>query len=229
MPGSLTAAIGAGPPGSPGEILLRLLVALALGGVVAWTYRRTRAENDVSPSFSATLVLLAILIAMVTQVVGDNIARAFSLVGALSIVRFRTVVRDTQDTAFVIFSVVVGMAVGANDPWVAGLGILVVAAAAFLLKRSGATAGGLQQVFELKLRLDLGVDAEALLGRQLDEHLAARRLLSIGTAKQEALLNVVYEARLRPAGSPAELLHALCRVDGVRGVELQRRRAAPKA
>ena len=51
-------------------------------------------------------MLLSILIAMVTQVIGDNIARAFSLVGALSIVRFRTVVRDTQDTAYVIFAVV---------------------------------------------------------------------------------------------------------------------------
>ena len=64
-------------------------------------------------------MLLSILIAMVTQVIGDNIARAFSLVGALSIVRFRTVVRDTQDTAFVIFAVAVGMAMGANNPWVA--------------------------------------------------------------------------------------------------------------
>jgi len=62
----------------------------------------------------------------VTQVIGDNVARAFSLVGALSIVRFRTVVRDTQDTAYVIFAVVVGMAVGANDLWVSLIGIGVV-------------------------------------------------------------------------------------------------------
>ncbi len=64
-------------------------------------------------------MLLAVLIAMVTQVIGDNVALAFSLVGALAIVRFRTVVRDTQDTAFVMLSVVVGMAVGARAPWVA--------------------------------------------------------------------------------------------------------------
>ena len=57
--------------------------------------------NDEAESFTVTLVLLTILIAMVTQVIGDNVARAFSLVGALSIVRFRTVVRDTQDTAYV--------------------------------------------------------------------------------------------------------------------------------
>ena len=67
---------------------------------------------------------------MVTQVIGDNVARAFSLVGALSIVRFRTVVRDTQDTAYVIFAVVVGMAVGAKNPWVAFIGLGLVGAAA---------------------------------------------------------------------------------------------------
>ena len=70
--------------------------------------------NEEAESFVVTLVLLTILIAMVTQVIGDNVARAFSLVGALSIVRFRTVVRDTQDTAYVIFAVAVGMAVGAE-------------------------------------------------------------------------------------------------------------------
>ena len=78
-------------------------------------------------------MLLAVLIAMVTQVIGDSVARAFSLVGALSIVRFRTVVRDTQDTAFVIFAVVVGMAVGARDPWVALIGLAIVGAAAFVM------------------------------------------------------------------------------------------------
>ncbi len=108
---------GIAPP--PLVIFLRLVTAMVLGGVVVFVYRRTRASNDTTPSFAVTLVLLTILIAVVTQVIGDNVARAFSLVGALSIVRFRTVVRDTQDTAYVIFAVAVGMAVGAGHPWLA--------------------------------------------------------------------------------------------------------------
>ena len=108
---------------SLGEILMRLCLAAVFGSLVALVYRRSRNEIDITPTFPPTLVLLAILIAMVTQVIGDNVARAFSLVGALAIVRFRTVVRDTQDTAFVILSVVVGMAVGASAPWVAGIGL----------------------------------------------------------------------------------------------------------
>ena len=126
----------------PLVVLIRLVAALLLGGVVALVYRLTRSKSEVAPSFSATLVLLSILIAMVTQVIGDNVARAFSLVGALSIVRFRTVVRDTQDTAFVIFSVGVGMAVGAGYPWLAVAGIAVVSIAAFAMKpREDSPAG----------------------------------------------------------------------------------------
>ena len=108
------------------DVVIRLLIALVLGVVVSAIYRYTRKSAILSPSFPSTLVLLSILIAMVTQVIGDNVARAFSLVGALSIVRFRTVVRDTQDTAYVIFAVVVGMAVGAKNPWVAVIGLAVV-------------------------------------------------------------------------------------------------------
>src|ERR1043166_4885066 len=124
-----------GPQVQPAEVLVRLVLAALLGAVVAWIYKHTRKNTEVAASFPGTLVLLAVLIAMVTQVIGDNVARAFSLVGALSIVRFRTVVRDTQDTAYVIFAVVIGMAVGASDLIVACLGMGVVTLAAVLMTR----------------------------------------------------------------------------------------------
>src|SRR3954463_13794949 len=133
------------------EILIRLIVAMVLGGIVAFVYRHTRAPHEVAPSFPITLVLLSILIAMVTQVIGDNVARAFSLVGALSIVRFRTVVRDTQDTAFVICAVAVGMAVGANHPLVAVSGIAVVALAAWVMSRSGSQATAAADSYRLEV------------------------------------------------------------------------------
>src|SRR3954447_21862007 len=115
-------------------MFVRLVLALVLGLAIAWVYRRARGLNGEAESFGVTLVLLTILIAIVTQVIGDNVARAFSLVGALSIVRFRTVVRDTQDTAYVIFAVAVGMAVGAGHPWLAIAAILVVGFAAYVMR-----------------------------------------------------------------------------------------------
>ena len=107
----------------------RIGVALALGVAVSGLYRWARRGELVQPTFATTLVLLAVAIAMATQVIGDNVARAFSLVGALSVVRFRTVVKDTQDTAFVILAVVMGMASGSSHLMVALVGLAIVALA----------------------------------------------------------------------------------------------------
>jgi hypothetical protein len=222
MPEFLKSAVTDLPAVSPGEVLIRLLLALVLGGAVAWIYRRTRKGAEIVNSFPATLVLLAVLIAMVTQVIGDNVARAFSLVGALSIVRFRTVVRDTQDTAYVIFAVVVGMAVGAKDLWVGVIGIGVVGLAAAVMRMRAQLPGRSEPPFTLNLRVGLGHDLEALLGGILDAHVCERELVAVGTARQGVALDVTYEARLRPGGSPEALIKALNRVEGVQDAELER-------
>jgi len=223
MPEFLKTTIFDGPEISPSVVVIRLLVAAVLGAVVAWVYRRTRKGAEISSSFPVTLVLLAILIAMVTQVIGDNVARAFSLVGALSIVRFRTVVRDTQDTAYVIFAVVVGMAVGANDLWVGVIGIAVVGFAAYLMMARARVFSAAQPAYLLSLRVGLGHDLDTLLGGTLDGHLQERELMSVATVKQGVFLDVTYETRLRSNGSADELVKALNRIEGVQSVRFQRR------
>jgi len=223
MPDFLTVPLTEGLAIAPLEVMTRLVLALALGGVVAWIYRRTRGVDGFSATFPPTLVLLAVLIAMVTQVIGDNVARAFSLVGALSIVRFRTVVRDTQDTAYVIFAVVVGMAVGAHDPWVAVIGIGVVSAAAFLMRaRSGGAQGPvpLDTSFRLKLRIATGQELNGAIGAAIDQAAANRRLVSVSTAKQGTSLNVTYDIRFQPGAAPEHLVRALNRIEGVQDVDI---------
>ena len=205
-------------------VMLRLVGALALGGVVALIYRLSRGRGGTAESFIVTLVLLSILIAMVTQVIGDNVARAFSLVGALSIVRFRTVVRDTQDTAYVIFAVAVGMAMGASNAVVALGGIGVFAIAAFAMRRSG-TAGpaDIEELpFELTVRLGLGADADAVLGSTLDGLGVTRRLTMVATARQGLAVDMAYRASLRDEGAAGAVVNALNRLEGVQGVTLQR-------
>ena len=205
------------------EILARLVVAAIFGGLVAFVYRRSRNEIDITPTFPPTLVLLSILIAMVTQTIGDNVALAFSLVGALAIVRFRTVVRDTQDTAFVMLAVVVGMAVGASAPWVAAIGLGLVAVVAIMMKQP-ATGDYITGHLPLlvKIRIGLGHDAEALLGSTLDVYLSHRRLESIETAKHGVSIDVAYEAKMREPGTAEQLVRALNRLEGVQSVRVER-------
>jgi uncharacterized membrane protein YhiD involved in acid resistance len=207
-------------------MFVRLVLALVLGVAIAWIYRRARSANGEAESFGVTLVLLTILIAMVTQVIGDNVARAFSLVGALSIVRFRTVVRDTQDTAYVIFAVAIGMAMGANHPAVALCGLTVVGSAALLLKKRGTTLpppADEQLPYALQIRMPTGQDADALLGATLDQFVSGRRLVSITTARQGMSIDASYHAALRGENHASALVNALNRLDGVQNVELHRR------
>jgi uncharacterized membrane protein YhiD involved in acid resistance len=217
---------GTAPPSAAvlhaAQVAWRLVLAAGLGFIVAWVYRRTRKSTDVVSSFPTTLVLLCTLIAMVTQVIGESVARAFSLVGALSIVRFRTVVRDTQDTAYVIFAVAVGMAVGAQAPWVGLLGIAVVGITAFLLRTSDKRTGRSQPAFILHIRVPLGYDLDRLQGT-LDSAVASRDLFSIETAKQGSALDLSYEVRLHPEQSANELVRSMNKIEGVLGVELQKR------
>jgi hypothetical protein len=221
LPEFLTGAFVGGPAINPLQIGVRLLLAAVFGGFVMLVYRKSRPAEQTGHSFSATLVLLTILIALVTQVIGDSVARAFSLVGALSIVRFRTVVRDTQDTAYVIFAVVVGMAVGASDPWVAVIGIVVVALAASLLRASIAPSH-VPMPYRLGVRLDANRDPAATLTATLDQHAPTRRMVSMSTARQGAVFDVSYRTALPAEESAAALVRGLSALDGVRGVELAR-------
>ena len=223
MPDFLTAPFQGGNHVDPLDVLIRLLVALALGGAVAFVYRRTRKSLEFTASFPGTLVLLAVLIAMVTQVIGDNVARAFSLVGALSIVRFRTVVRDTQDTAYVIFSVVVGMAVGAKSPQVALIGLGVIGAAAFLMMPRTHLLAPTEPAFLLSLRVALGFDVDLSLRSVFDAHLRERELMSIGTVRQGSSVEVIYETRLKSNITADAFLNTLHKIEGVQSVQLQRR------
>jgi hypothetical protein len=204
------------------DLFARLALAALMGFGVAWIYRRNRRSTDIIASFPTTLILLSILIAMVTQVIGNNVARAFSLVGALSIVRFRTVVRDTQDTAYVIFAVGVGMAVGALNPWVAVLGLITVAIVAAILRRRAGEAPDAQPAFHLQVRLPAGFQMDPLL-QVIEPFVQDLDLLSVSTAKQGVSMDYSYETRLRPHASPDELVKALNRVEGVQSVEFQRR------
>ena len=183
------------PPLTAEEIALRLGFAAAFGIAAGLAYyltqRKSRAQ---AASFVATMVLLAILLGMVSMVIGTNIARAFALVGALSIVRFRTVVEDTRDTAFVIFAVVVGMAAGSGAYLVAALGIPIVGLVAWMLAlwgRSGERPQGASQArpTTVVIRVGIGVNPDAALAAVLAKHADAVELVAAGVVRQGTALD----------------------------------------
>ena len=207
---------------SLGLLATRLLLALAFGAVVAAIYLVTqrRPQSELIP-FATTAVLLTVLIAMVTLVIGNNVARAFSLAGALAIIRFRTIVEDTRDTAFVIFAVVVGMAVGAGLVIVPLVGVPIVGFAAWMLSYFGRVSTTRVADFSLNIRLGLGRDPSSVLSQIFAKHLSQVRLRATTTARQGAALDLSYVVRLRREDEAVAFVTDLNGIEGVQNVELR--------
>lgn len=119
---------------STAAILQNLLLAYVLAQFIAWLYVWTHRGLSYSRNMVHSIVLLGMIVTMVMLVVGDSIARAFGLVGALAIIRFRTVVRDARDTTFIFLALAVGIAIGAQHAVVAILGTIVISLVAALLQ-----------------------------------------------------------------------------------------------
>lgn len=227
MPEWLNEAVSVTPIPA-GTMAVRLILAVVFGAGVAVVYRLShgRSSRD-ARTLTATLVLLCVLLAMVSMVIGESIARAFGLVGALSIVRFRTIVEDTRDTAFVIFAVIVGMAVGTGLILVPLIGIPVVAGAAIAMSRSdlvgpmesGSNTGGPPML--LTVRMGLGRDPATVLGSVVSRAAATNRLVGVTTARQGSAIELTYSITLAFAANPAALVQELNGLDGVQSVELR--------
>jgi len=117
----------------PTEILLNLGLAFALGMLVSFIYKLTHKGLSYSQSFMLTNIFVSVIVCMVIMVIGNNLARAFALVGALSIIRFRTVVKDTKDTAFIFWSLAAGLASGTGSYFLAVAGSLVMSLISYVL------------------------------------------------------------------------------------------------
>jgi len=97
------------------QAILGLLMAFILGQVAAWAYMYTHTGLSYSSAFVQSIVLLTVLISLAMMVIGSNIVIAFGLIGALAVIRFRNILKDTRDTAFIFYSLVVGMATGTGN------------------------------------------------------------------------------------------------------------------
>ncbi|MBP1743832.1 MAG: hypothetical protein H6Q58_810 [Firmicutes bacterium] len=86
--------------------------AILLGLVISLVYIKTNKNNGFTPGFATTLIMLPLIISIIILMVGNNIARAFSLAGAFSIIRFRSVPGEPRDISYVLFTLAIGLSCG---------------------------------------------------------------------------------------------------------------------
>ncbi|WP_256759440.1 DUF4956 domain-containing protein [Cohnella sp. WQ 127256] len=95
--------------------VLTIVISIALGALISFTYMKTQTGTGYTQSFALTMIVLPTIVAIIILLIGSNIARAFSLAGAFSIIRFRSAPGDPKDIAFVLFTMAAGLACGVGS------------------------------------------------------------------------------------------------------------------
>ncbi len=210
-------SVPAGGDRSIEAMLLSFLLAFVLGQVVAWIYSRTHSGLSYSRSFTQSLVLMTLVVSLVMFVIGDSIVTAFGLLGALALIRFRNVLKDTRDTVFVFISLVVGMAAGTQRYLLAIVGTTVlILVVLFLDVTAFGTLGRFDGYLTLRESKRTKEETWRILRRYCREikHVSSRH--AAGTKEEE----VVYEIGLRDRARGDELLEELRRIDGIEHASL---------
>ena len=115
------------------SVLLSLLLAFTLGQLLAWVYYFTHNALSYSRTFVQSLILITVVVAMVMSTIAGSFVVAVGLMGALSIIRFRNIIKDTRDISFIFCALVIGMACGSQRYSIAIIGAITICAIIFYL------------------------------------------------------------------------------------------------
>jgi len=204
----------------PLDIILSLLLAFVLGQVLAWVYYATHSGLSYSKSFVQSLIMITVVVAMVMAVIGNNIITAVGLMGALAIIRFRNIIKDTRDIAFIFCSLVVGMATGSQRYAIAIIGTVILTLIVIYLHL---TAFGAHQPhngflrFSFRGHIGPKHPIPGILGRFCGSYiLISAQDSGFGTAEVE----YAYQLMIRNAAKNEQLLSELKKVKGIENISL---------
>ena len=195
-----------------------LILTFILSSVIAWTYEKTFLGLSYSRNFVQAIVLSAVVAATVMQAIGDNVGRGLGMMGALSVVRFRTSFKDPRDIMFVFASLGAGIGCGVYAWGAAVGGTIAFCLVAFLLSRTGL---GTKHFFDGMLRFAL--PNEPKVRGQIEDIMKSSLktfiLITMREVDGGARLDVAYQIRLRATKPAAEILSDLSKIEGISDVQ----------
>ncbi|RME77469.1 MAG: DUF4956 domain-containing protein [Chloroflexi bacterium] len=200
------------------DMVLTIGLSFVLSAVIAWVYKSTYHGMAYSQSYVHTLIMMSMIVAVIMLVIGSNIARAFSLVGALSIIRFRNAMKDTRDVGFIFFAIAIGMACGTGFYLLAVVSTLAISALMFQLTGMNLfAADGREQV--LRFRVADGIDYETAFLSLFNRYLERYKLISVKIGQNDSV-RLVYLVKFREDINPKAFLSDLHRLNGHQAVSL---------
>lgn len=199
------------------ELVYAFTLALICTLIIATVYRWTHKGIGYSQSYVHSLVLTSLVTTVIMIVIGSNIARAFSLVGALSIIRFRNAIKETKDVGYIFFAMGVAMACGTRFYGIAIVATLGICAVMILLGvfNFGAPKDDPERL--LRVQVPAGTDLEAILEPVLRSLFTAFSIVMLENARHGLQTEVLYSVRPRPDIKPSQVIEEISKVnDGLK-------------
>ena len=174
------------------DIALVMVLSFLLSAFIGWIYKITHRGTSYTQSFVFTLVLNGMIVALVMLVIGSDIARAFSLVGALSIIRFRNAVKETRDVGFIFFTMAIGMAVGTKFYLLAVAGTIFISLVILLMTRYNWFAREMSSHI-LHIQVHNGAPFETLFDSTLAKYASTSELISADSVHSGMMADLVQD------------------------------------
>lgn len=195
------------------DVTIGLLLSFALSALIGFLYMKTHKGTSYTQSYVQTLVITCMVVTIIMLIVGSNIARAFTLVGALSIIRFRNAIKETRDVGFIFFTMAIGMAIGTKFYGLAVIATVIISLAILVMTRLNWFARPANSQI-LKIQLENSADFERLFDDVFVRYTDMSDLISIDSVMAGSLTELVYNVRLKKRANIQEFIGAVRKLNG---------------
>jgi len=204
---------------SANEIIGNISVALLCSVFISYFYKKTYNGPGYLNSFANALILLSLITAVVIMIIGNNLARAFGLVGAMSIIRFRTAVKETHDIVYIFFSLTIGMAAGVGLHSLAILGTLFIGLVSYVISKMDSENGEKKNTL-LEFQLENGSkEISTEYQNIISKYKKKVKLVNIKTLDNQKML-VSYYIRFKKNNQNIDLVNQLQNIEGIKNITL---------
>lgn len=193
-------------------VLLVLLVAFLVSLIIYLTYKNTYTGVLYNPRFNVSLIMITMVTTMVMVVIGSNISVSLGMVGALSIIRFRTTVKDPRDTAFIFWCVVSGLACGTQNYTIVIVGSVFICLILFLFKKF--TTKNNKYVLIIKGKSFDLKEVEKTLDKKLKDYICKGKYISVNG------METIYDVKIKDSKISDDIIVSLSKVSGVNTINI---------
>lgn len=194
-----------------GCMLIALGTALALGLLISLAYLKIHKEEGYAVGFTITLIMLPAIISIIIMLIGNNVARAFSLAGAFSLIRFRSAPGDPKDIAYVFFTLAVGLACGMGYLAYAIIFAIILCLVMIILNEINYAKRKIS-IMQLKISVPENLNYQGLFDDILTNYTSSWNLKRVKTSDFGTIFEVVYTLNLKSTSDHKKFIDELrCR------------------